>query len=347
MCKFRFYRHILLGSKGIDLTKISQKLEALNTRKTFEPLDPIADTDVQKYLKNERENAILSIIEEVHKNVSKEFISCLLAILRTNATRDLSNILASLSNIYLQSLYFDIFHVFFSKKNLIQFFQSYQSAQKQKWEHIKNEWRQEKIKLLNALVGPSQNWIDIQKAPEQMVMDDTSSCPNGRSTLNRVEMAYAREIYNYNNMILKGASRPNLVQKFGIISEEFGDSKITEIWDIMKYMVNVTPLSRSKDPIKSRSEMTQFIEQAKKYLENRYKVYMQTVISGNLREAQRGGIPSTFNLVSSFVGLTFNQGTCFGLQDAKIEGKPLWPMVYYCLRCGDILSALGCMKMAG
>lgn len=69
--KFQFHRHILLGSKGIDLTKISQKLEALNTRKTFEPLDPIADTDVQNFLKNEKENAILSVIEEVHKNVSK------------------------------------------------------------------------------------------------------------------------------------------------------------------------------------------------------------------------------------------------------------------------------------
>lgn len=201
--------------------------------------------------------------------------------------------------------------------------------------------------MLNALVGPSQNWIDIQKAPEQTILNDSSSCPNGRSTLNRVEMAYAREIYNYNNLILKGASRPNLVHKFAHVSEELGDPKVTEIWDIMKYMVNVTPLSRNKDPIKSRSEMNQFIEQAKKYLENRYKIYMQTVISGNLRDAQRGGIPSTFNLVSSFVGLTFNQGTCFGLQDAKIEGKPLWPMVYYCLRCGDIQSALKCMEMAG
>lgn len=59
----------MLGSKGIDLPKLSQKLEALSTRKTFEPLDPIADTDIQSFLKNEKENAILSVIEEVHKNV--------------------------------------------------------------------------------------------------------------------------------------------------------------------------------------------------------------------------------------------------------------------------------------
>ncbi|XP_055914053.1 nuclear pore complex protein Nup93-1-like [Eupeodes corollae] len=281
--------HILLGSKGIDLPKISQKLETLSTRKTFEPLDPIADTDIQSFLKNEKENAILSVIEEVHKN-------------------------------------------------------SYQSAQKQKWEHIKADWRQEKLKLLNALIGPSQNWIDIQKIPEQTILNETSG---SRSCLNHIEMAYAREVCEYNALVNKGALRPNLVQKFAKIAENFEDQKITEIWEIMKYMVNVTPVSRSRDPIQSRCKVHQFIDQAKKYLENRYKLYMSTIISGNLREAQRGGVPSIFNLVSSFVGLTLNQGSCFGLQDVTIEGKPLWPMVYYCMRCGDFQSALRCMQMGG
>lgn len=74
---------------------------------------------------------------------------------------------------------------------------------------------------------------------------------------------------------------------------------------------------------------------------------MSTIISGNLEQAKRGGVPSIFNLVSSYVSLTFNQGACFGLQDASIEGKPLWPMVYFCLRCGDMQSALRCMQMGG
>lgn len=119
------------------------------------------------------------------------------------------------------------------------------------------------------------------------------------------------------------------------------------MWEMMKYMVNIPPMSKNRDPIQTRCQMTEFVDQAKKYLENRYKVYMSTVISEHLREAQRGGIPSTFNLVSSFVGLKFSQSGCLGLQDGNIEGKPLWPMVYYCLRCGDIQSALRCVEMAG
>jgi nuclear pore complex protein Nup93 len=60
----------LLSSKGVDLPQLSQKLEVLSARKTFEPLEPIPDADIQSFLKNEKENAILSIIEETHRTVS-------------------------------------------------------------------------------------------------------------------------------------------------------------------------------------------------------------------------------------------------------------------------------------
>lgn len=73
---------------------------------------------------------------------------------------------------------------------------------------------------------------------------------------------------------------------------------------------------------------------------------MQIVISGNLKQAERGGIPSTFNLVGSFVGLTFGHEEHFGLQDRYADNRPLWPMVYYSLRCGDIESALRYIEMA-
>lgn len=63
-------RYILLGSKGIDVPKISKNLETLSARKTFETLDPVYDTDIHSFLKNEKENAILSIIQDVNKSVS-------------------------------------------------------------------------------------------------------------------------------------------------------------------------------------------------------------------------------------------------------------------------------------
>lgn len=125
--------------------------------------------------------------------------------------------------------------------------------------------------------------------------------------------------------------------------------KVNDIWEIITYMVSVTPLPKTQDPFRVRNTKYEFVGQAKKYLENRYKLFMSTFISDRLPEAQRGGNPSVFNLVSSFVGLNFNNqtGNTIGLQDGHVDGKPLWPMVYYSLRCGNIQSALKCLQQAG
>uniref|UniRef100_A0A1L8DX32 Nuclear pore protein n=1 Tax=Nyssomyia neivai TaxID=330878 RepID=A0A1L8DX32_9DIPT len=285
--------HIMLGSKGIDLPKITQKLETLSSRKTFEPLEPIADTDIQSFLRNEKENAILSVIEEVHKD-------------------------------------------------------TYKSAQKQKWDHIVSEWRQEKVKLMNALIGPSQGWIEIQKGPEQTILNETSV--TGRSCLSSQEMAYAKEVLEYNRVVIEGVLRPNLVQKFSMVAEEFNDAKITEMWEIVKYMVNVMPAPRNQDPLRQRAQSGQLVQQAKKYLEHRYKVYMSTVVAEHLREAQLGGVPNTFSLVSAYVRLKFRDVdnlNNIGLQDGRIDGKPIWPLIFYCLRCGDIQAALKFLEFIG
>ena len=43
-----FYRSsILLGTKGFDVPRLSEKLDRLDTAKTFEPLEPVRETDIQ------------------------------------------------------------------------------------------------------------------------------------------------------------------------------------------------------------------------------------------------------------------------------------------------------------
>ena len=51
------------------MPKLSHNLEQLNAAKTFEPLEAVLETDIPGFLKNERENTILSVIEESKKQV--------------------------------------------------------------------------------------------------------------------------------------------------------------------------------------------------------------------------------------------------------------------------------------
>ncbi|CAG4943938.1 unnamed protein product [Colias eurytheme] len=287
--------HLLFGSKGIDLQQISQKLETLSSKRTFEPLQPIADSDIESFLKNERENAILSLIDEVNKN-------------------------------------------------------SLQTTEDQKWEHMLSEWNKEKIKLMNAMIGPSQNWLDLKRAPEPPSIADTPK-KFGHSMLDDIEAAYARQVQQYNKLVFQGAkSRTALHQKFAQVAEEFNDPKVKEMWEIIKTMSNIPALVRDEDPLKARGNPTIqqcLIAQGKKYLEKRYKQYMSDVVRANPAAAMRGGEPGTFPLVRGFVGLRLQGQSAQGLTDGVIDDRPLWPMVYYCLRSGDASAALHCLRKAG
>ncbi|XP_069674985.1 nuclear pore complex protein Nup93-like [Periplaneta americana] len=284
--------HLLLGSKGVDLPQLSQKLDVLSARKTFQPLEPIPDADIQSFLKNEKENAILSIIEETHR-------SC------------------------------------------------FDDTEKLQWEHIESEWKQEKQKALNALAGASEEFLNLSLQPEPSIINDTVTS-GVRSLLDNQEMAYAKQVIDYNKIVVQGVIRPSLVEKFSQVADSLNDKKVSELWEMVRYMSQVPPRATA-DPLASRvlpQVRNVLISQARKYLEDRYKTYMTSVVMGNLQQARRGGVPGTFPLVRSFVAIRVPPGMP-GLEDGLVEDQPFWPLVYYCLRCGDIPAALHCAKQAG
>ncbi|XP_001607183.1 nuclear pore complex protein Nup93 [Nasonia vitripennis] len=278
--------HLLLGSKGIDLSQIAQKLNSLSTRRTFEPLDPIADTDIVSYLRNEKENAILSIIEQVHRD-----------------TFELNRV--------------------------------------QQLEHTLGEWKQMRFEIMNAMTAPSGELVDLRGTPQR------TKLAGSMTSLSQVESAYAKELQNYNEHVLKGVTRPSLFTSFAKAAESFNDKKVLDMWQMVKCMVDIPP-TPAGDQIKSRNsnivEM-KIVCQARKYLESRYKEFMNSIVSENLAQARRGGIPGTLPLVKSFVGIKIQNTR--DLEEVMVEDRPLWPLVYYCMRSGDLKAALQCLDQCG
>ena len=146
-----FVRSLLLGSRGFDVQKTSVHLEGLSSAKTFEPLEPVRDTDIavsrfvyfeikekeihllwfvlQGFLKNERENALLAAIEETRKHVC---------------------------------IYTVLFHTFcLSVMIYFLFMQTFEEIERRHWECLENEWEREKQRILNSLVASGQNAISF------------------------------------------------------------------------------------------------------------------------------------------------------------------------------------------
>lgn len=56
---------LLLSSHGYEIPQISDRLKTLaSAAQTLEPLEPVCDTDIEGFLRNERENAIIAVLEE-------------------------------------------------------------------------------------------------------------------------------------------------------------------------------------------------------------------------------------------------------------------------------------------
>ena len=72
----------------------------------------------------------------------------------------------------------------------------------------------------------------------------------------------------------------------------------------------------------------------------------RNVVYSNLSSAQLGGVPGTFSLVRSFLNIKHPTSSP-GLDDGLVDGVPVWPMIFYCLRCGDISAALQAATAAG
>ncbi|KAG1675942.1 Nuclear pore complex protein Nup93 [Nymphon striatum] len=283
---------ILLGSKGIDLPRMSQKLEALSTVKTFEPIEPIHQADIQGFLKNERENAILSVIEESSKTAFKR-------------------------------------------------------AEKLHWQNLENEWEQEKQKILNALhIGRDQETLNL-KLDNEMTYQDSYNLQTS-SSLNNVEVAYARQVMLHNENIIQGGIKENLCKKFHNVALKLDDKNVEDLWTIVSSMCNISP-STGKDILAARTSVPMqnaFINQARQFLEKKYIEYIKTTISSNLQKAQLGGVPGTFHLIKSFLNVKLTNNYP-GLEDGSVDGQPVWPIIYFCLRCGDLSAALQAVSLAG
>nr|XP_012416231.1 PREDICTED: nuclear pore complex protein Nup93 isoform X2 [Odobenus rosmarus divergens] len=273
---------VLLGSRGLDISHISQRLESLSAATTFEPLEPVKDTDIQGFLKNEKDNALLSAIEESRKR-------------------------------------------------------TFGMAEEYHRESMLVEWEQVKQRILHTLLASGEDTLDFTQENEPSYISDVG--PPGRSSLDSIEMAYARQIYIYNEKIVNGHLQPNLVELCASVAE-LDDKNISDMWTMVKQMTDVL-LVPASDALKSRSSVEvrmEFVRQALAYLEQSYKNYTLVTVFGNLHQAQLGGVPGTYQLVRSFLNIKL-PAPLPGLQDGEVEGHPVWALIYYCMRCGDLFAA--------
>ncbi|UYV77860.1 NUP93, partial [Cordylochernes scorpioides] len=284
---------ILLGTKGYDLMKFSNKLDKLSTSKALEATECVQETDIHGFLKNERENAILSLVEDCKKK-------------------------------------------------------TFELVQKHYTQNFLADWEQQKNQILYSMLTSNKEVVDISMDVPETIQTSPITMRT-RSALNTIEMAYAKEIFLYNEHVIHGSTPTyNLTERFYTMTKELNEKNVADLWEQVKYMIDI-PYYAESDIYQLRTSppiQQAFITQAIKYLEMKYLVYVQTVVESNRQLAQLGGFPGTDNKVKSFLKIKM---TIYpqGLEDGHVDHIPVWPLIYYCMRCGDLEAALRVATSAG
>ena len=288
---------ILLGSRGVDLPAIASKIGTIQNTNIITETEKIQPTDIPAFLKAEREEAILSLLEET----KKETIESLTA---------------------------------------------------RHWDSVAREWERNKAKILSAVAGVGGAGSDMSELSLARDMSssfvtrtrDMSSTVTGQnpganlttSSLSHHELLYARAIVTYNSSVANGGLKPDLLKMLAALFTEEREPEVCSLWEMVSALSTVG---------KERTS-AEIIACSKDYLEKSYIKFIRNVVYSNLSSAQLGGIPGTFHLVRSFLNIKMPSGGA-GLDDGLVEGVPVWAMIYYCLRCGDVTAALQAATAAG
>ncbi|TSK38534.1 Nuclear pore complex protein Nup93 [Bagarius yarrelli] len=282
---------ILLGSRGLDIFHISQRLESLSAATTFEPLEPVKDADIQTWY---------GPPPTIKQPTGTQLVA----------------------------------HI---------------------WVQTNKPARGGKALVVCRLkCVPAAS--EVRKRPRMALttalkLGKRKECIGCSHTLLLTICTYTdrprHSIYVFNEKIVNGHGQPNLGELCAAVAESLDDKNVCDMWLMVKQMTDVL-LVPAKDTLKSRVSVEMqmaFVRQALAFLENSYKKYTMVTVFGNLHQAQLGGVPGTYQLVHSFLNIKL-PGPLPGMQDGEVEGHPVWALIYYCLRCGDLAAAMQVVNRA-
>lgn len=336
---------VLLGARGYDYQKVTRNLDTLVSRgvKHYSALSNqstqpvLRETDIQGFLKNERENAILQVVEEI-KSISKEQVEKQYwHTVMKNWDKEKLELLNSISASTQEGNDIEIASNISS--NMISRADSsiYNSSR------FKDDLTTSSIPLMEKSI---HNIVDSKAA---------------RCNMDYTEIIYAKCIIHYVDRIVSSSTRPDVVREFiSHVLREITEININDLWDYVSSIISCCdPMRSGMDPIKFRQSLpfqVQFVISSRRLLERKYREFAETTVHGSLNKVDSDA-KSCYALMKNFLSLKspswlsnitvlnssisdFNSSS----DDGTIEGHPVWSFIWHCLRAGMVEAAIEVAK---
>lgn len=93
------------------------------------------------------------------------------------------------------------------------------------FEHMESEWKQDKRKIISAMVAPSGAFVEMDRHRKLYIEP-----PNINVSLGPEETIYAAKVHEFNASIGRSLQKSNLVQVFATAAEEFKDTVVVIVY---------------------------------------------------------------------------------------------------------------------
>ena len=145
--------------------------------------------------------------------------------------------------------------------------------------------------------------LDVE--PEFSILDSTAAGTAGaaRSSLDAVEILFAKQVSAYNDAVIQGGVRPNLMDNLvEAVNKDFDEERrgLVELWTLMKDVASMQAPVGSADVLSARCDPSYevaLISAGKKHLEGNFKKFLNATVDAHLPQAKRGGVPGIIPLV--------------------------------------------------
>lgn len=333
---------VLLGSRGYDYQKVSRNLDNLVSRgvKNYSALTnqstqpALGETDIQGFLKSEREKALLQVIDEIktvsEDQVEKNYWNTVMK----NWGKEKLELLNSISGSTYEAADIDSVNDTTINSKLDSSFN-------------------------HSIHSKFRNDITISSPPPlvERSMHNLVDPKNAKSNMDYTEIVYAKCIINYVDQVVSLPARPDLINIFiDNVLREITEANINDLWDTVSSIISCydSPKIRS-DPIKLRQSLNfqlKFVMGARSLLERKYREFAETTVHGSMNKADSDP-DSCYSLMKNFLSLkspswlsnitalngTLSTSGCF-TDDGSVEGHSVWTFIWHCLRAGMVDAAV-------
>jgi len=357
--------HYLLAGAGVNAEELGKTIDGVDLRGTFEPLQPLQDTDVEGYLKHEHEQSIIASIEEGRRQTVQDFYQILDRSMRRNWEEQKELLFEELARHQPQSSseggnMLSMFSTHSSLNNLSEIANSPTSSPEHSSRRAQSRLPFSDSTNFGGIQsggGPRTSSSQTDMHGKMMKYDQAVTKLNQR----RLQNAYFPIVHAFKDASLSVTEDNN-----GKLSQ---NAPLTDTWSLLAQLVQekntglsdqdnemiggirLTTMSAERkyakhylgDPqgLEAKNVRKQLVDGARAHLEQQFLTHISMQIAAHPLEAALGGDPSTANKVRAYVDLKFcKNGAWTDKRLEIINNTPVWARIFFLLRIGQIPEAL-------